>query len=37
MTTVSDFVSVEDVVAGSAAGVRGRLWRREYDAAERGR
>ena len=27
MTTVSDFVSVGDVVAGSAAGVRGRLWR----------
>jgi hypothetical protein len=27
MTTVSDFVSVGDVVAGSAVGVRGRLWR----------
>ena len=26
MTTVSDFVSVGDVVAGSAAGARGRLW-----------
>ncbi|WP_092800409.1 HNH endonuclease signature motif containing protein [Rhodococcus globerulus] len=27
MTTVNDCVSVRDVVAGSAAGVRGRLWR----------
>ncbi|TSD49829.1 DUF222 domain-containing protein [Rhodococcus sp. KBS0724] len=27
MTTVSDSIAVGDVVAGSAAGVRGRLWR----------